>query len=252
MESTTELGRHLRSAREARGLTLQDVAATTKIAPGALAAIEREDFDQLPAGIFRREFVRVYAAALGLDGRALAQAYVARFEPPTRPSLPPPRPYRLALPRGAIGVAIGLMALVGLLVLWAGSRPVVTEAGDAASVAVAPEPTVAAGRQSAGTDPDASGERTVVPVRVRIEATGPCWITAHADGRRVVSRLVDRGEVVLVDAQRVIRLRLGDAGAVSCALNGVAGPPLGRPGQPVTVHVTPAGWRLPDEEDSEV
>lgn len=251
MESTTELGRHLRSAREAQGLTLKDVAATTKIAPGALAAIEREDFDQLPVGIFRREFVRVYAEALGLDGRALAQAYVARFEPPKPPSAPAPPRYNLALPRGAIGVGIGLLALGGLLVLWVGTRPVVTEAGDVAGVAVEPEPAVAAGRQPVGTDPDASGERTVVPLRVRIEATGRCWITAHADGRRVVSRLVDRGEVVLVDAQSVIRLRLGDAGAVSGTLNGVAGPPLGRPGQPVTVHVTPAGWRLPEQEDSE-
>ena len=250
MESTTELGRHLRSAREAQGLTLKDVAATTKIASGTLAAIEREDFDALPAGIFRREFVRVYAAALGLDGRALAQAYVARFEKPSPPPSPPPPRDDLPLPR--IGVAIGLMALAGLLVLWSGTRQVVTEAGDAAGVAVEPAPVVAAGRQSAGTAPDASGERTVVPVRLRIEATGRCWITAHADGRLVVSRMVDRGEVVLVDAQSRIRLRLGDAGAVSCTLNGVAGPPLGRPGQPVTVHVTPAGWRLPEQQDSEV
>lgn len=251
MESTTGLGRHLRSAREARGLTLKDVAATTKIAPGALAAIEREDFDQLPAGIFRREFVRVYAAALGLDGRALAQAYVSRFEPLTPPPSPPaPPPYSVALPRRAIGVAIGLVALAGLL-FWAGTRSVVTEAGDAAGAGVAPQPVVAVGPQSAEANPDASGERTVVPIHVRIEAKGPCWITAHADGRVVVSRLVDRGDVVLVDAQRVIRLRLGDAGAVSCTLNGVAAPPLGRAGQPVTVHVTPAGWRLP-QEDSEV
>lgn len=258
MESTTELGRLLQSAREAQGLTLKDVAATTKIAPGALAAIEREDFDQLPVGIFRREFVRVYAEALGLDGRALAHEYVARFEPSKPPSPPappryslalPPR-YNLALPRGAIGVAIGLVVLGGLLLLW-GTRPVVTEAGDTTGVAVEPEPVVPAGRQSAAADPDASGERTVLPLRVRIETTGRCWITAHADGRLVVSRMVDPGEVVLVDAQSVIRLRLGDAGAVSSTLNGVAGPPLGRRGQPVTVHVTPAGWRLPEQEDSE-
>jgi cytoskeletal protein RodZ len=252
VESTTELGHQLRSAREAQGLTLQDVAATTKIAPGALSAIEREDFDELPAGIFRREFVRVYAAAVGLDGRALAQAYVARFEPPRPPSDPAPPPHSLALAPRAIGVAIGLVAFGVLLVLWAGTPPVVTEAGDAAGVAVEPAPVVAAGPPSVRTGPDASAERTIVPLRLRLEATGRCWVTAHADGRRVVSRLVEPGEVVLVDARSVIRLRLGDAGAVSGTLNGVAGPPLGRRGQPVTVHLTPAGWRLPDDEDSEV
>ena len=145
----------------------------------------------------------------------------------------------------------GVVLFAGLLLLWAGTRPVVTEAGDRASVDVEPQPVVAAGRPSAGTAPAASAERSVVALHVRIEATGRCWITAHADGRLVVSRMVDRGEVVLVDAQSRIRLRLGDAGAVSCTLNGVAGPPLGRPGQPVTVYLTPSGWRLP-EEDSDV
>lgn len=78
----SELGPRLRLAREDRGLTIADVAATTRISTAALLAIEQERFEALPGGIFRRTFVQAYAEAVGLDGADCAQAYVAGFEPP--------------------------------------------------------------------------------------------------------------------------------------------------------------------------
>lgn len=80
------LGERLRLAREARGLTVADVAATTRISTRALIAIEQERFDDLPGGIFRRTFVQAYAEALGLDGGEYARTYLARFEPPASSS----------------------------------------------------------------------------------------------------------------------------------------------------------------------
>lgn len=78
----TGIGERLRLAREARGLTVADVAATTRISTRALLAIELERFHDLPGGIFRRTFVQAYADAVGLDGGDCARTYVARFEPP--------------------------------------------------------------------------------------------------------------------------------------------------------------------------
>ena len=75
-------GQRLRLAREARGLTVVDVAATTRISTRGLLAIEQERFNELPGGIFRRTFVQAYAEAVGLDGAECARAYVARFERP--------------------------------------------------------------------------------------------------------------------------------------------------------------------------
>ena len=51
------LGRRLRQARLSRGLTIGDVSALTKISTRALLAIECENFDRLPGGIFRRAYV---------------------------------------------------------------------------------------------------------------------------------------------------------------------------------------------------
>jgi cytoskeleton protein RodZ len=60
-------GDKLKKQREKRGITLDDVALTTKIGTRFLRALEEEHFEQLPGGIFNRGFVRAYARCIGLD-----------------------------------------------------------------------------------------------------------------------------------------------------------------------------------------
>lgn len=79
-EPTPDIGSRLRHAREQRGLTLHDVAETTKISTRALMAIERNDFASLPGGLFRRAYVRTFAAAVGLNPAAIAADYPAMFD----------------------------------------------------------------------------------------------------------------------------------------------------------------------------
>jgi transcriptional regulator with XRE-family HTH domain len=59
-------GRRLRDQRERRGISLETVAANTKISASLLAALERGDLSTWPGGIFRRAFVREYATAIGI------------------------------------------------------------------------------------------------------------------------------------------------------------------------------------------
>ena len=89
---TTDIGSRLRQAREQRGLTIRDIANTTKISTAALNAIEHNDFARLPGGVFRRAYVRAFAAEVGLDADELTREYRARFETeiPAGP-LPPHR-----------------------------------------------------------------------------------------------------------------------------------------------------------------
>lgn len=61
-------GACLRSAREAAGLSLDQVAQQLKLAPRQVRALEDEDFAQLPGRTFARGFVRNYARLLNLDG----------------------------------------------------------------------------------------------------------------------------------------------------------------------------------------
>jgi cytoskeleton protein RodZ len=68
-------GEQLRQAREAKKITLQEIAATTKISCRALQALEDEHFSQLPGGIFNKGFVRAYARYVGLDEDKMLAAY---------------------------------------------------------------------------------------------------------------------------------------------------------------------------------
>ena len=60
-------GESLKREREMRGVTLEEISAATRIATRFLRAIENEEWDQLPGGVFNRGFVRAVARYLGLD-----------------------------------------------------------------------------------------------------------------------------------------------------------------------------------------
>ena len=76
----TEFGNTLKEAREGRGLTLQQVAASTKISVGVLEALERGDFPRLPGGIFSRAFVRSYALEVGANPDTVVAQFVTELE----------------------------------------------------------------------------------------------------------------------------------------------------------------------------
>ena len=74
-----DFGSMLRSAREARGISLSEIAESTKISTGVLEALETNDVATLPGGIFTRSFVRSYAGAVGLDPEEALQAFLEAF-----------------------------------------------------------------------------------------------------------------------------------------------------------------------------
>src|SRR6185312_14024577 len=68
-------GEHLKREREMRGVSLDKIAAATRIAPRFLRAIENEEWDELPGGVFNRGFVRAVAHYLGLDEESIVAEY---------------------------------------------------------------------------------------------------------------------------------------------------------------------------------
>ena len=75
--AATGVGERLARERRARGLTLQQIADSTKIGLRYLEALESEHFDRLPGGVFARGYVRAYASAVGLDPEATVEKYLA-------------------------------------------------------------------------------------------------------------------------------------------------------------------------------
>ena len=71
-----EFGRTLRAAREARGLTIAQVAETTHMAPSSVEDLERENFSRIVAPIYGRGFVKLYCEAVGLDPKPLVAEFM--------------------------------------------------------------------------------------------------------------------------------------------------------------------------------
>ena len=92
--NTTALA--LDQLRRRKGLSLQQIAESTKISVFFLQAIESGQFGKLPGGLFNRSYIRQYAAAVGLPEGHLLDAY-AEYEADQlakeqASTVPPPRP----------------------------------------------------------------------------------------------------------------------------------------------------------------
>src|SRR5712692_5411474 len=75
-----DVGAALRDARERRSLSLDQLSRATKIRVANLRAIENNEVDKLPGGIFTRGLLRAYAREVGLDLEDTVQRYLAQFE----------------------------------------------------------------------------------------------------------------------------------------------------------------------------
>jgi transcriptional regulator with XRE-family HTH domain len=73
----TALGQSLREAREARNISIEEIAAATKIVPRYLEALEDDRLDVMPGGFFIKGIIRTYAKAVGLDPEEVLARYKA-------------------------------------------------------------------------------------------------------------------------------------------------------------------------------
>ena len=244
-----DIGGRLRSAREHRGLSLSDVARRTRLSVNVLQAIERNDFTSLPAGMYRKAYVRTLAAEVGLNPTEIAADYCERFDPRVETVAVAVPIHSAALqekwiqqltpsPQRSI---VTLMAFAAPAVAWfmlqpgpvAAKVPLDHVSSDFVALTVDP-PRVAAASVAIG-----ATHATAMPLRIEMAATGWCWVAAETDGERVMYRLVEPGERVVLEGQRMIALRLGDAGSVMLSINDGASRSFGGHGQVVELEVTP-------------
>lgn len=245
------VGARLKRTREGKRMTLRQIANTTKIAVAALDAIERDEIRKLPGGIFARAFVRAYASELGLDPEETVQEYFAQF--PVAPEMIPPQVLQLdetdtwqeRLPAGFWrGAALLLPGLALLLWMVLGSRPPaapLVEPLEARRIPAATPEVQAPSVPRPAADVVPAGGALPAPVErgltLHVTARGECWVSVTADGQEVVSRLMGRGEEEAVRAASELRVKVGDAAAVTLRLNGSPVRPLGAAGQVVTLRI---------------
>lgn len=172
MVHSNPVGVRLRAAREAKGLSLDDVARQTRIPTRHLQHIEEGEWDALPATTYSVGFARSYANAIGLNGNEIGAevrellgatpAYAApatAYYEPADPARVPPR--SLAW----VAAAIALLLVIGYMVWRSGS------VDDSA----APDADLVAAETA--TPPPAAPQPAPAPA----PATGPVVLTATDD-----------------------------------------------------------------------
>ena len=72
-------GPNLRRIRMQRGISLESIAADTKVGVTLWAALERNDLSRWPNGIYARAYIRAYAQAIGIDPEATVDEFCRVF-----------------------------------------------------------------------------------------------------------------------------------------------------------------------------
>lgn len=117
-----EIGETLRERRMAMKIDVQEVEEETKIRAKYLRALENEEYNLLPGNAYVKSFLRTYAEYLGLDSRALVDAYRAQGErQEDDPAFFSPRtePGRGARAKWIVAIAIVLVIAAVLFLIGA-------------------------------------------------------------------------------------------------------------------------------------
>ena len=243
-----DFGGRLRQARERRGVSLRQIAASTKISAAALEALERNDISKLPGGIFSRAFVRSYAVEVGLDPEQTVREFLERFTQEPAPSevsvaveIPEQeRAYQEQQRKAARTLTIAGLALVVIVVAtFFILRNRGKQLPSVPQIATAPDP---APPTSASTpallQPAAASDAAVL--KLDIHPTSECWVSLTVDGQKLFARIMKSGEHELHNVRREAIVEIGNAGAFAYTVNGHSGKPVGDLGQLKTLTLTPA------------
>ncbi|MDT8858959.1 helix-turn-helix domain-containing protein [Alkalihalobacillus sp. MEB130] len=142
MLGLSELGQHLKEAREQKQMSLDDLQRMTKIQKRYLIAIEEGRFDALPGIFYARAFVKTYAEAIGLDPEPLFDQYRNELPNPQREAVtlpsrterskPAPNPKKRTK-KGSFIPALVAVVFIGIIVvgIWIMAQGGGTEDGGA-------------------------------------------------------------------------------------------------------------------------
>lgn len=234
------IGQRLRAAREAMGLSLDDVAAKTRVNRRMLDAIERDAFSELPVGPYAASFARSFATAVGLDGneygdqmRAIAHEQSAGHIP-TVTHFEPADASRTPSRALAFGAAVVAGLLVGAYFIWQAmalspASEAVAPAAETTASTAAPTPAPAA------TVPEITAPPIADNAPILISASGQVWFSLEdATGRSQFDLTLGGGEYyTLKPNQRGLFLRTGAPQNLRVLIDGQALPPLGTPNQTI-------------------
>jgi cytoskeleton protein RodZ len=223
-------GERLRAAREEKGLSLEDVAAQTRIPQRHLASIETGDWDNLPAPTYTIGFAKSYASAVGLEridiGNQLREEMGGqRFASMSTDVFEPADPARTMPKWLVLGAILAVVVLIALM-SWLNNRSL-DQTGEPQSEATAPRPSP---QQHTAQSPAASpAAPAAAQGPVVLTAAAPVWLEVRQKGGATLfSGTLQPGQTYAVPTNATAPvLKTGKPEALRVSVGAAVAPPVG-------------------------
>lgn len=231
-------GEQLRAAREAKGLSLEDIASQTRIPRRHLESLEQSDWSRLPAPTYTIGFAKSYASAVGIDRTEIGDKLRGEMGG-TRPEystasevFEPADPAR-TMPRWLVFSALAGIVIVVLLMTWLNNRSLQQPAEDGA----------AAANEQAAAAPVTPAAPATPQGPVVLAASAPVWLSVYErEGGKLFEGVLNPGQDYQVPATASAPLlRTGKPEALRITVGGQAAPAVGPPATTISdVSLLPA------------
>ncbi|MFA6355536.1 MAG: RodZ domain-containing protein [Candidatus Omnitrophota bacterium] len=226
------IGPRLRSAREAKGISLEQAQKDTRISSRILAALEADKIDEIVSGpVYAKSFIKKYAGYLGLDGTAMADGFLGE-KPEFKEQISvlaknngggrfPFNKVIVAVITVVLVVLAAKLAVIGAskAAAFIKSRPKAVKKANAAPAAKPAakqpqKPVKAAAPATAVQVP--KGEKLELSIRTRADV----YVKIKADGSVIFDGMLKKGTAEKWSASNSFELSTSKAEALSAELNG--------------------------------
>ncbi|MFB0566513.1 MAG: helix-turn-helix domain-containing protein [Candidatus Aminicenantaceae bacterium] len=223
------IGQELKRERGLRGITLKEIAESTKINLRFLQALENDELDLIPGEFFIKGILRAYAKYIGLDEEYVLNKYyedtlLKKQELEKEKEKRKGTPVIFQKKANFINIVfLSVFLLLIILSFYFISRP-------QKKPEPLPETKIPAPIQNEKPPPPSVSEPAINEVKdlnLEIFFLEETWIQAYADGELILDGIKNPGEEATIKASKELVLHLGNAGGISYILNGKKGKPLG-------------------------
>ncbi len=248
----SSLGTRLRELREVKGVSLDDIARSTRVGRGYLEALESDSLGELPSPVFVKGFIRAYCEFLEASPDEALGLYREESGEPVRPErlqnvthAPPARRVGPLMVSLVLFIALGASLFALRVGLKSAPRPAPVVSGSARGnpesiPSPAPAPVTPSTAVPEPAAPAPAEQPRPAGQRLLIRAVEPTWIRVQVDEGRVAEELMQVGAVREWTAARRFVLSVGNAGGLEVDLNGRRIPALGARGAVIQRLVLPA------------
>jgi cytoskeletal protein RodZ len=241
------IGETLTVARERAGISVEQVAAATRLRQTLVRAIEHDDYGLCGGDFYARGHIRNIARTLGVDPEPLVAEFDAsHVEEPAPKASEVFESEKVRSERRGPNWSAAMAAVLVLVVVYGVAQSLTGgPRQDPGPIAGSPEPSVGSSAPlavspSSSSDPSAVAQAPRDRVTVQVRAVGRSWVQAStAGGKQLFQGVLQTGEVRSFTDKTRIKLIVGNAGAITLTVNGTKVGSPGRPGQVVRVQFGP-------------